>query len=158
MLLEARIEFLVRSQGGRRLVHDHEINAVKLGLVMSERLSDDSLDPISRRRLPAVFLGDREPQAGLRIVRAPGQYRKAFITAAPRFFEDTIVPSPIDEPLVFTEGVTAGRYQRATIRATGAVADLRRQASTALGAAPFDDLAAGLGGHAGTEAVGARAL
>jgi hypothetical protein len=120
MLLEARIQFPAGSQGGCRLVHYHEVYTVQVCLVVSEGLPDDSLQAIARRCLPAVFLGDRQTQPALLVLRTPRQYRKAFVTAAPGFPEDAIVSGAVGEPLVFTEGETAGRDQGSTTRAADA--------------------------------------
>ena len=114
MLLEARREFLVRGHRSRRTVHDDEVDAVQFCLVMPEGFPDHSLDAIACGCLPAVLLGDRETEPGGRVLRAPGEYRKAFVAASPSFFEDTIERGSVSKPLVFTKGIAACRYQRAT--------------------------------------------
>ena len=158
MRVEARVQFLVRCQGRCRLVHDHQVEAVEVCLVEPKGLPDNSLDPIARRRLPAVFLGDSEPQAGGCVLPVARQYRKTFIPAAPCFFENAIEIGPVTEPLGLSEGMAAARNQGARYQTAVAAVRLRRQACTTLGAAPLDDLAARLGSHTGAEAVGTGAL
>jgi hypothetical protein len=105
-----------------------------------------------------VLLGDCEPEAGRPILRAARQYRKAFVSASPRFFEDAIVGGPVSESLVLTERVAVRRNQGRTARSKAAVGGSGSQAGTPLGATPLDNLAACLGSHASAKTVSPGAL
>jgi hypothetical protein len=50
-----------------------------------------------------MLLGDCKPESRRPVFRVTRQYRKAFVAASPRFFEDTVEGSPVTESLMFTE-------------------------------------------------------
>jgi hypothetical protein len=158
MRFETAFKFLVRRHGCCRLIHHDKVDTRQRRLVQPERFPDKPFDAITCRCLSTVLLGDSEPEAGRLIFRAARQYGKAFVAASPRFFENTIVVGPVPEPLMSTECVPARRNQDGKARSTAAVGGSGRQACTPFGAAPLDDLAARLGGHASAEAVSSGAL
>lgn len=157
--LEAFAQFRVARKRRGWLVDHDNVESLKLGLVQTKRLPHNALDAVTRRRLFAVFLRNREPQAGWQVVvRPPGEYGKAFVATSPGFFEDTAEGGAGQEPLVFLKSESAKRLHTCQRSRRARTVCLRRQASAAFGAAALDHETAGLGRHPGTETVGARAL
>jgi len=88
MFVQAPEQRCIPGPGGSRLVEYDDIEARKLFLVLSERLPDDSLDPVPAGCVPAVLPGDSESEACNVLVIVPAQYGKPFVPASGRFFED----------------------------------------------------------------------
>ena len=118
MILEACGEFGICGSCRSRLVDNDDIEAVKLVLTVSERLSDDALDAVSIRRLLAVLLGDGEAEPGVSACSHPVKDGKALVPAAPGLSEDPSIRSSVLESTVDSEPV-----------APGAVGTVRRELS-----------------------------
>ena len=146
-----------------RLVNDYDVEARQLCLVQSKRLPDNPLDSVSRCCRPTMLLGDCQTEARGLVVILPAQHGKPFVPAARRFFEHALVGRSIEQAVVFVKPIwrAADQFSMFVRRRNGrpgAVFSLRRQLGAALGAAPFENEAAGFRSHAGTKAMCACAL
>ena len=71
----------------RRLIHDDDINAVQLLLMLSKRLSNHPLNAVSRRRFTTMFFRDRKAESWLFVFIVAAEHCKEFIPASRGFFE-----------------------------------------------------------------------
>ena len=71
----------------RWLIHDDDINAVQLLLVLSKRLSNHSLNTVSRRRFTTMFFRDGKAEPCLFVIIVAAEHCKEFIPASRGFFE-----------------------------------------------------------------------
>ena len=151
MLLEAFEELRILRLTGRGLTEHDNIQSRQRRLVRAKRLTNDSPDPVSDRSPATVFLRDRQPEPGHVPIVAEAEYRKPFVVAAGPFFEDPIERCRIEQALVSAE-----RKQGSASLSSGR--RLRGEFRAALGAAPLEHEASGLGRHAGAKTVVAGAF
>lgn len=103
-----RAVFSVR---GRGLVHDHDIKPFEFGLMLSERLPNNPLEPIPLACLLTLLLRNREPEAGDLAFVLAAKYGKPFVAAACGFFEHTAERCSIQQPAVFRKPVPGAAFQ-----------------------------------------------
>jgi len=110
-----------------------------------------------------MLLGDCQTETRDLVAILPAQHGKPFVPAARRFFEHALVGRSIEQAVVFVKPIWRAADQfwmfvRRRNGRPGAVFSLRRQLGAALGAAPFENEAAGFRSHAGAKTVRACAL
>jgi hypothetical protein len=85
--LKALDQYTIARPRCRCLVQNDKVQSRHLGLLLSERFPDDSLDPVPARSQPAILLADREPQSWLIGAVRPVENSKHFVAAAVGFFK-----------------------------------------------------------------------
>ena len=101
MSLEAGKQGVIGCGLRRALVHDDDIEAGELPLVLPERLAYHALDAIAPNRRLAVFLGYRESETGAIEFVAAAKYRKPAVAATFGLLENAIEGRSVPEPAVF---------------------------------------------------------
>ncbi len=76
---EAIEKLPVACAGRGGLIHDDEVETPEYELMLSKRLPHDPLQPIAGRRLAAVFLRNRKPQARVVFIVRPAQDRETSV-------------------------------------------------------------------------------
>lgn len=137
------------------LVDYHDVEVFEHLLVMSKRLADNALDPVSCCCCPAMLFRYCQAKAACRVVIVVAKNRKPFVAAARRIFEYPPIGRSINQPLIFAKTVLRAANQRWIFRRREN--RLRRQCGTALGTAARKHEAAAFCRHAGTETMGACA-
>jgi hypothetical protein len=102
---------LISCRSGGRLIDNNHVEPHQCGLMLSKRLPDNALDSISARRLPALFLGDRQAETSDVLLVVSAKHRKPFVLASRRFFEHPPERSGIEQPLILLEPVKSAASQ-----------------------------------------------
>jgi hypothetical protein len=97
-------------RSGRLVDHDN-IETGKQILLLTKRLSNNSLYTAPSRGVATMLLGDRQAQPGNARVIASAQHGKQFIPAACRFIEYAAECGSIKEPVVFGKPVARAARQ-----------------------------------------------
>jgi len=80
-------QLLVGSRCRRYLVDNDNVQAGEFVLMLPERLPDDSLYSVPARGVPAVLLGNCQPQPGDVLIVVSTKHGKPFVSTSRGFFE-----------------------------------------------------------------------
>lgn len=100
-----------RPSDGRRLIDYYDIEAFQQFFVLSERLSNHTLDFVTGSRFTAIFFGNRKAQAGGCSMVVSAQHGKPLVSATCRPFENSTEIGRIEQPVVFPKPVGAVSFQ-----------------------------------------------
>jgi hypothetical protein len=85
--LEALFHGVVGDRGGRRLIHDDDIETGQVFWVLSKRLSNHPFNTVARCSFTTVLFRDRKTEPSGLIIAFSAKHCKQFIPAACRFLE-----------------------------------------------------------------------
>lgn len=105
-------QLLISCRPGGRLIDNNYVEPHHRSLMLSKRLADNALDSISTRRLPAMFLGDRQTETSDVLLVVSAKHRKPFVLIARRFFEHPPERNGIEQPVVLFEPVKSAASQQ----------------------------------------------
>ena len=88
MMLEAFAHLAVLCHGRGRLIHYYHVKTADLVLVVPERFSNHSFDPVSCARLTTLFFRNSEPEPRDFVFVVTAEHCKEFVATARRFFKD----------------------------------------------------------------------
>ncbi len=130
-----------------RAHHHHQVQPPQKFSMLAEALSDDALDPIAGRGLAQAPLRHRKAQAGVRQPGRTGEHDEMAITGTPGILEDPTELGALEQPGAAGKALCADGPSSS-----------RCQPGATFGAPGLDHLTPVLGGHPGTETMGAGAL
>jgi hypothetical protein len=151
---------VIRARRGR-LAQDNDIQTWQLALVVPERFSDDSFQPVSTRRQPAILLADRKSQSRLVCAVRPVENGKHFIAAAVGLLKNAAKGGFVCEPASTSEAavhVCVRCFVFSVVSAAASCHALWRQPRPTFGATPLYYETAGFRCHPRSESMRASPL
>jgi len=109
--LEAIENLLVGCPAGARLVHNDNVESGQQFLLLAKRLSNNSLNPVTRCGLSTVFLGDCQTEPGSALLVTPAQHGKKFVAAPGGLIKHAAESRRIKESVIFGEPVALAACQ-----------------------------------------------
>jgi hypothetical protein len=169
------VEQTIESRDHRLILHrrqagtgqNHDIEGRKIHVAQPERFPAQSLDPVARNGTADIFFGNDQAQSGTGLIVVDCQHQQT-ATGNPilRLLENLAEIPGVHQPVALGQpkihsGIPVSGFD--AVRPNGRPDEGKQglsgsQAGTAFGAAAGDNLAAFLGCHAGTKAVGSFAL
>jgi hypothetical protein len=95
----------VGAVAGCRLVDHHYVQSLKLRLVESKRLPNNTFYSVSPGGRAAILFCDCQAQSGWPALVVAAQHGKAFVPAARRLIKDTTVRGSAQQPVFFAKSV-----------------------------------------------------
>ena len=111
MSLEAIENLPAGRVAGARLIYNDNVEPRQQFLLLAKRLSNNSLDPVARCRLTAVFLGNCQTEPGKALIIAPAQHGEKFVAAAGGLIKHAAERRRIKESVIFGEPVALAARQ-----------------------------------------------
>jgi len=111
MMLEASVHLAVLRHGRGRLIHYHHVKTAELVLVVPERFSNHSFDPVSRARLATLFFRNSEPEPRDFVIVVTAEHCKEFVATARRFFKDAAKGGGVQQSVLFLKPKTLAARQ-----------------------------------------------
>jgi hypothetical protein len=109
--LEAIENLLAGRAAGARLIYNDNVEPRQQFLLLTKRLSNNSLDPVTCCRLATVLLGDCQTEPSNALIIAPAQHGKNFVAASGGFIKHAAESRRIKESVVFCEPVALAARQ-----------------------------------------------
>jgi len=96
---------------GARLIYNDNVEPRQQFLLLAKRLSNNSLDPVARCRLTAVFLGDCQTEPGNALIITPAQHGEKLVAAAGGLIKHAAESRRVKESVIFSEPVALAARQ-----------------------------------------------
>ena len=98
------------------LIQDHDVQAAELRLMQSERLANDTFDPVSAAGFPAMFSRNGETKPGEVGFIVPAQYRETFVATSRSLFEDAAEGRRRQQPMLSRKPIRVSAIQAFELR------------------------------------------